>query len=448
MRAIDLIVKKRDGYALSEEEIRFLIRGYVSGEIPEYQISAWLMAVFHRGMTREEAGYLTQAMIDSGRTIDLSGLKGPFVDKHSTGGVGDKVSLVLAPLAAACGLTVPMMSGRALGHTGGTLDKLESIPGYTAGLDEQRFREVLSEVGYAMTGQSDDVVPADRKLYALRDVTGTVESVPLITASILSKKFAEGADALIFDVKCGSGAFMKSFEDAKELADSLVETGKKLGKQVVAVITNMEQPLGGMVGNFVEVEEACAILGAKRTDGSTLPVDHRCDDLTTVTLRLSSWMLVAGGIVKTPEEGEELCRERLRDGSALERFTRNVTAQGGSVEELTKRLGTFRAAESQDVLASTDGAVESIDAYKIGMAGVYLGAGRNKADDPVYPDVGLEIHRKIGTRVQKGDKLCTLYAPDEQRLANGIAQAEAAFSVTAGEAASLGNIILDEITAL
>jgi pyrimidine-nucleoside phosphorylase len=457
LRALDLIVKKRDGYALTEEEIRFLIQGYVSGDIPEYQISSWLMAIYFRGMSRTEAGHLTQEMIDSGRTLDLSGLKGPFVDKHSTGGVGDKVSLILAPLAAACGLTVPMMSGRALGHTGGTLDKLESIPGYTASLDEQRFRDVIGQVGYAMTGQSADVVPADRKLYALRDVTGTVESIPLITASILSKKFAEGADALVFDVKCGAGAFMKSLEEAQELANSLVETGRNLGKKVIAVLTNMEQPLGAMVGNFLEVEEACALLGGTDAEGAELPVDDRSDDLMEVTLRLTSWMLVAGGIVESREEGEKLCRERLKDGSAWEKFTQNVTAQGGSVDQLRAKLGTYRAPESTPIVADRDGFVAAIDAYKIGMAGVYLGAGRSTADDPVFPDVGIEMQKKIGSRVSEGDALCTLYAPDANRLSEARTYAESAFRLEAaeehddrstGKGGSAGTIILDEITAL
>ena len=248
MRALDIIVKKRHGDALSQEEISFLVRGYVDGSIPEYQISAFLMAVFFRGMTPQETGFLTREMISSGETIDLSAVGGTFVDKHSTGGVGDKVSLILAPLAAVCGLQVPMMSGRSLGHTGGTLDKLESIPGYRTDLSPARFAEIIGTCGFAMTGQSRDVVPADRQLYALRDVTGTVESVPLITSSILSKKFAEGADALVFDVKTGPGAFMKTRDDARELAQSLVNTGKSLGKQIVAVLTRMDSPLGSKVG--------------------------------------------------------------------------------------------------------------------------------------------------------------------------------------------------------
>jgi len=307
MRMTDLIIKKRSGEHLSKGEIEFLVTGYVSGEIPPYQISAWLMAVYFQGMSFEETGYLTRAMINSGKVFDLSSLAGPLVDKHSTGGVGDKVSLILAPLAAACGVQVPMMSGRALGHTGGTLDKLDSIPGYQSVIPEDLFRRGLIETGFAMTGQSKDVVPADRLMYALRDVTGTVESVPLITASIMSKKFAEGAQSLVFDVKCGSGAFMKTAEEAEKLAVSLVETGRSLDRKIVAVITAMDEPLGRKVGNFLEVEESLACL---RGEGP--------EDLMEVTLRLTAWMVVAGGILPTVEEALDLCRARLADGSALD----------------------------------------------------------------------------------------------------------------------------------
>ena len=285
MRAVDLIVKKRQGQSLSDEEISFLIGGYVAGDIPDYQMSSLAMAVFFKGMSAEETGYLTRAMIDSGDTIDLSAIRAPLVDKHSTGGVGDKVSLILAPLAAACGCTVPMMSGRALGHTGGTLDKLESIPGYRTDLSVERFTDLLKATGFAMTGQSEQIVPADRKLYALRDVTGTVESIPLITASIMSKKFAEGAQSLVFDVKCGSGAFMKTLDDARELAESLVRTGNSLGRRIRAVISDMEQPLGLMVGNFLEVREVAAVLQGGGPE-----------DLIDLTIRLTAHMLILAGL--------------------------------------------------------------------------------------------------------------------------------------------------------
>ncbi len=321
MRAVDLIVKKRDGGTFDTAEIRFLVEGFTRGEIPDYQFSSLLMAIVLKGMTAAETGALTKAMIDSGETIDLASVPGALVDKHSTGGVGDKISLVLAPLAAACGLTVPMMSGRSLGHTGGTLDKLESIPGYRTDLSADRFRQGLREVGYAMIGQSEDVVPADRRMYALRDVTGTVESIPLITASIMSKKFAEGAQGLVFDVKTGAGAFMRERDQARALARSLVDTGRGLGRKVAAVITDMDQPLGRKVGNFLEVEESIACL---RGTGPAEEVELTC--------RLAGWMLHLGGISAGADEGTELARRRLADGSAWERFLRNVAFQGGSVD--------------------------------------------------------------------------------------------------------------------
>ena len=447
MRALDLIVKKRNGEELTQEEIRFLIEGYVAGDIPDYQVSSWLMAVYFRGMSRREAGFLTQEMIESGETINLEGLAGPFVDKHSTGGVGDKVSLILAPAAAAAGLQVPMMSGRALGHTGGTLDKLESIPGYRTDLSQEQFRRVIGQVGYAMTGQSREVVPADRKLYGLRDITGTVESVPLITASILSKKFAEGADALIFDVKCGAGAFMKTLDEARELASSLVETGTKLDKQVVAVISDMSEPLGHMVGNFLEVEEACACLGGSSTYGA-LESDARSADLMRVSTRLTAWMLVAGGKAQDADAAEQQVRELIDDGTAWQRFLSNVEAQGGDPERLKERLGGFRAPVSRDITAVSDGTVSDIDAYKIGLAAVYLGAGRSKADDEVLPDVGVDIQKKVGSGVSAGEVLCTLYGHDEQVLAEAGDLAQQAYRVESDVHIPQKQMILDEIAAL
>jgi len=445
MRALDLIVKKRNGATLTEEELRFLITGYVNGDIPEYQISSWLMAVYFNGMSREETGFLTRIMIESGTTIDLAGLSGPFVDKHSTGGVGDKVSLILAPLAAACGLQVPMMSGRSLGHTGGTLDKLESIPGYSTAMSGARFREIIGSVGYAMTGQSKDIVPADRLLYALRDVTGTVESVPLITASILSKKFAEGADSLVFDVKCGKGAFMKTQEDARELATSLVETGKSLGKRIIAVLTNMDEPLGYMVGNFLEVEEAVACLGGESGRGR-LSMDERSGDLMEVTLRLTAWMLVAGGKAKDVEEAESICRERIADGSAWKTLCANVENQGGDLARMKEYLGTYRAEHRKSVTAEGDGVVTGIDAYKTGMAGVYLGAGRSKTDDDVLPNVGVEIARKVGSRVKKGDQLCVIWGASEESVDQAVALLRDAYTIEANATVEPKNMILEEIS--
>ncbi|MBB6482565.1 thymidine phosphorylase [Spirochaeta isovalerica] len=418
MRAVDIIMKKRMGGELTKEEIHFLITGYVDGSIPEYQISAWLMAVYFKGMTFEETGYLTREMIASGEVLDLEGIPGPLVDKHSTGGVGDKVSIILAPLAAACGVRVPMMSGRALGHTGGTLDKLDTIPGFTTEIDIKQFRSNLMGSGMAMTGQSKEVVPADKKMYALRDVTATVESVPLITASILSKKFAEGAQSLVFDVKCGSGAFMKNMEEAETLATSLVETGRSLGRKVVAVITRMDEPLGHMVGNFLEIEESIDCLKGKGPD-----------DLMDVTYRLTAWMLVAGGICSDIDSALAMCREKIESGEAWEKFLLNVKEQGGDPEALQKGYGTFRSAYAVELKAETDGYVQEIDAFETGMTGVMIGVGRNKTTDNVLPYVGIELKKKCGDEVKAGDVLCVIYTEDEGKNADALAKMNAAYKI-------------------
>jgi len=436
MRAVDIIMKKRDGGELSREELATVINGYVSGEVPEYQVSAWLMAVFFRGMSFRETADLTDLMLRSGSTMNLAGIKGPFVDKHSTGGVGDKVSLILAPIVAACGVRVPMMSGRALGHTGGTLDKLESIPGYTTRLDEKRFREYLERDGFAMTGQTDAIVPADKKLYSLRDVTATVESVPLITASILSKKVAEGAEALVFDVKSGPGAFMKTVEDAERLASSLVKTGQAMGKRIVGVITDMTEPLGDKVGNFFEVEESIDCLRGKGPA-----------DLMEVTYRLSAWMLVAAGITKDVSSATKLCEEAVASGKAYELFIRNVKSQGGDVDRMLSLCGNYRSAFFRELPAPAAGYIQSIDAFKIGLAGVYLGVGRNKTSDPVAPDVGFIFERKIGARVAAGDLVATVYGKDAASL-------DAAWELITGSLAigpvepKRNPLVIKEITAL
>ncbi len=436
MRAVDVIMKKRGGAELSREEIAFVVKGYVEGTIPEYQVSAWLMAVFFRGMTPRETADLTELMLRSGKTMDLSGIQGPFVDKHSTGGVGDKVSLILAPLVAACGVKVPMMSGRALGHTGGTLDKLESIPGYRTGLTEADFRAFIQAEGFAMTGQTAEIVPADKKLYALRDVTGTVESIPLITASILSKKVAEGSEALVFDVKSGPGAFMKTVEDAEALARSLVNTGTAMGKRIVGVITDMTEPLGRMVGNFLEIEETIDCLEGKGPA-----------DLMEVTMRLSAWMLVAGGKAKGVEEGLALCEKALASGKPLELFMANVRRQGGDVEKMLALRGTYRSAHSFELKAPAEGFVTSIDAYKIGLAGVYLGVGRDTAADPVYPDVGFVFDKKAGDAVRKGERVATVYGKDAASLEAARPMIEAALRIGAARPAA-PKLIVKEISAL
>jgi pyrimidine-nucleoside phosphorylase len=431
VRAVDLIRKKRDGGALSEEEVRFFVDGYVSGDVPDYQAAALLMAVLFRGMSADETGFLTRAMIESGDVIDLTGLRGPLVDKHSTGGVGDKVSLVLAPVAAACGLQVPMMSGRSLGHTGGTLDKLESIPGYRTDLSVRRFRECLEGAGFAMIGQSERVVPADRRMYALRDVTATVESIPLITASILSKKFAEGAQGLVFDVKTGSGAFMRSLADAEALAASLHGTGKALGRDVSVVVTSMEQPLGRTAGNLLEVRESVEAL-----EGGG-PADLR-----EVTLRLAGHMLRLGGLCDRVEDGERRAARALDDGSARERFARNVEMQGG---DLDAALGPARRAGVVQVLeAGTEGFVTGLNAFAVGMAVAGLGAGRSRQGEAVLPDVGVVLHRKIGDAVRRGEPLCEVHGPDRDRVAAALAGMQAAYTI-AGAPVAAPSLILKEI---
>ncbi|HRY53038.1 MAG TPA: thymidine phosphorylase [Spirochaetia bacterium] len=436
MRAVDVILKKRSGQELGREELAFLVSGYVSGELPEYQVSAWLMAVCFRGMTARETADLTELMLRSGDVMNLAGIAGPFVDKHSTGGVGDKVSLVLAPMVAACGLRVPMMSGRALGHTGGTLDKLESIPGYRTDLDEAAFRAGLEAEGFAMTGQTARIVPADKKLYALRDVTGTVESVPLITASILSKKVAEGAEALVFDVKCGPGAFMKTREEARALADSLVRTGKAMGKRIVGVITDMTEPLGLKSGNFLEVEESLDCLEGRGPA-----------DLMELTYRLGAWMLVAGGVAEGVAEGEAACRAAIGSGAALRLFMANVRRQGGDAEKMLKLRGSYRSKHSFELRASRAGWLAGIEAYKIGVAGVYLGVGRDKTTDPVYPDVGFVFDKKVGDPVAAGERICAVYGKDGPSLAAARPLVEASLSY-ADSRPERRPIVLEEISAL
>ncbi|MDR0402318.1 MAG: thymidine phosphorylase [Treponema sp.] len=419
MRAVDIIAGKRDGKELSREELAFFINEYVAGTIPDYQAAAWAMAVFFRGMTPEETAALTDVMLASGSTIDLSGIPGPFVDKHSTGGVGDKTSLVLAPLAAALGLRDPMMSGRALGHTGGTLDKLDSIPGYRTNLSVEEFRAFLAKDGFAMTGQTKDVVPADRLLYALRDVTATVESIPLITASILAKKAAEGAEALVFDVKYGSGAFMKDPSEAEKLALSLTAAGTAMGKKIIALLTNMDEPLGNMVGNFLEVEES---LDCLEGGGPA--------DLMEVTLELAARMAVLGGRAENAAAGRKLCEQCLASGKPRELFLANVASQGGDPKQLLEMRGRRRSPVSAELRArpgpSGEAYITRIDAYKVGHAAVSLGVGRGRTEDTVSPTAGLQFHKKSGCPVREGDLLMTVWAASEEGLAAALPRLEEA----------------------
>jgi pyrimidine-nucleoside phosphorylase len=397
VRAVDVIIKKRDGGTLDPAEIRYFVESVTSGTLPEYQASALLMAILLRGMTRAETASLTDAMVHSGTRLDLSDIPGVKVDKHSTGGVGDKTSLVLAPIAAACGVVVPMMSGRGLGHTGGTLDKLESIPGFRVRLSLPEMKAALRTTGCALIGQTAEIAPADRKLYSLRDVTGTVESIPLISASIMSKKIAEGIDALVLDVKTGRGAFMKTEADSRLLAESLVAIGQASGVRTEAVITDMDAPLGRAIGNAVEVIESIEVLKGQGPS-----------DLEEISLALAARMLVLAGISSGESEALQQVRKVVASGEALDRFRRIIETQGGD-SRVVDDYGLLPAApERSTVLASRSGYVGRIDAELIGRASVVLGAGRDRVEDGVDPAVGIVLKARRGDRVGAGDPVLEL----------------------------------------
>ena len=404
IRAIDVIRKKRDGAELSRAEIEALVGGYTRGEIPDYQASAWLMATLLKGMTRAETAALTDTMLRSGEVLDFSDLPSPKVDKHSTGGVGDKTSLVLAPVAAAGGLTVPMISGRGLGHTGGTLDKLESIPGFNVNLPVSRFRRVLETCGCSMIGQTAEIAPADRKLYALRDVTGTVESPFLICASIMSKKLAEGIDGLVLDVKTGSGAFMKKEEDALYLAQLMVETGERMGKEMAALLTDMDQPLGCNVGNALEVVEALDVLRGRGPE-----------DLRELCHELAGWMFLLGDRAATVEAGKQLSKELIDSGEALAKFREMVELQDGDTRVIDDPERLPQAQHKADVLSPRRGYVTAIQCEQAGTACVILGGGRERKEDSVDPAVGFVLHKKVGDPVSEGEPLCTVHYNSETR---------------------------------
>jgi pyrimidine-nucleoside phosphorylase/thymidine phosphorylase len=418
-RAIDVIRKKRDGGELSRNEIESLVNSYTRGDIPDYQMSAWLMAVVLRGMTRPETAALTDAMLRSGEVLDLSALPAKKVDKHSTGGVGDKTSLVLAPLAAAAGVMVPMISGRGLGHTGGTLDKLEAIPGFNVNLPVAHFRRVLETCGCAMIGQTAEVAPADRKLYALRDVTGTVESPYLICASIMSKKLAEGIDALVLDVKTGSGAFMKSEKDAVFLAELMVETGERMGKQMVALITDMDQPLGSMIGNALEVIEVVEVL---RGEGP--------EDLRQVCLELAGWMLHLGGVADTVAEGKKQSEKLISSGKALDKFRQLVALQGGDLRAIDDPKKLPQAQHTMILSSPKNGYLAALQCEQVGTACVILGGGRERKEDSVDPAVGIVLHKKVGDPVSSGEALATIYYNAEARALRARQLLEQSYQIT------------------
>lgn len=406
MRVVDLITKKRDGGELTAEEVTSLVKGFTAGNIPDYQMAAWLMAVIIRGMSRAEIAALTHAMLYSGEVVDFSDLPAPKVDKHSTGGVGDKTSLVLAPVVAAAGLHVPMISGRGLGHSGGTLDKLESIPGFNVNLSLADYRRVLAECGCALIGQTPEIAPADKMIYALRDVTGTVESQALMCASIMSKKLAEGCEALVLDVKTGSGAFMQKEEDAVHLAELMVETGRAMGKKTMALITDMNEPLGRWVGNALEIRECIEIMQGK-------PADAR---LREICIELSARMLVLGGSAGSVETARRLAEEMLRSGKALAKFKEIIRLQGGD-PSVCDDLARLPQARHTAVIASpAAGHIAEIDCRMVGIASCVIGGGREKKEDVIDPAVGFEIHAGLLDPVEKGQPLVTIHYNADARL--------------------------------
>jgi pyrimidine-nucleoside phosphorylase len=417
IRPVDLIARKRDGGRLAAEEIEGLVLGFARDQIPDYQMAAFLMAVCFRGLDPAETTALTMAMVRSGEVIDLGPLAPRAVDKHSSGGVGDKISLVLVPLVASAGVPVPKLSGRGLGHTGGTLDKLESIPGVRTTLSVREFVAQVERVGCAIAAHSDALVPADARLYALRDVTATVESIPLIAASIMSKKLAAGAGAILLDVKCGRGAFMKTEDGARALAQTMVEIGRAAGRRTAAVISAMERPLGHAVGNALEVAEAMATLR-----GAGPP------DVEALSLALGGWMLVLGGRAGTPEEGRADLERRLRAGEGLAKFAEMIRAQGGDASVVDDPGRLPQAPVRAPVPAPAPGVVTAVDAAAIGMAAVRLGAGRAKKGDPVDPAVGIVIERTVGDRVEAGERVAVVHARGEAEADRAVRDVAAAYT--------------------
>lgn len=412
MRMVDIIEKKREGEPLSKQEIRFIIEGYVQGDIPDYQMSAWAMAVYFQGMSPEETAELTLAMAQSGDQLDLSALGGRFVDKHSTGGVGDKATLLIGPMVAACGVPVAKMSGRGLGHTGGTIDKLSSIPGLRVELTQEEFLTQVKKIGLSVIAQTGNLVPADKKLYALRDVTGTVSSIPLIASSVMSKKIAAGAQGIVLDVKYGTGAFMKTVEDARKLARTMVDIGKALGRQTIAVLSNMNQPLGRAVGNSLEVLEVADALQGKGPD-----------DLLEVCLELGAWMLVAGDSVPNVGAGKKCLRHSIESGTAWQKFLTFVSEQGGDAEAVAQRRLEV-APWNLPILAARSGYVQPFDAHKIGILAMKLGAGRITKDSLIDLGTGVLLVKKAGERVEAGEPLLQLFGSNKERLAEGLLFAE------------------------
>lgn len=405
MTPVEIIRKKRDGQKLSRQEMEFLIKGYVEGKIADYQMSSFLMAVYFNKMDFDETAVFTDIMLNSGIVVDLSSIPGIKVDKHSTGGVGDKVSLILAPMVAACGVPVPMISGRGLGHTGGTLDKLESIPGFKTSLSLEEYKSVIADIGLVMIGQTKEIAPADKKMYALRDVTGTVECIPLIAGSIMSKKLAEGIDALVLDIKTGRGAFMQSKESAINLAETLIAIGNKFGKKTIGFLTDMSQPLGYAVGNWLEVVECVECMR-----GKDVP------DLMDVTYLLSGAMVMLGGKANSIEEGVAKCKETIKSGAAYKKFLQMVERQAGDISFI-EDLNKYPPSKfSVEIKSDSAGYVESIDALEVGFVGIMVGAGRMKVDDVIDMKSGILFNKKVGDKVSANETLAVIYADDKTKL--------------------------------
>jgi pyrimidine-nucleoside phosphorylase/thymidine phosphorylase len=434
MRTVSLIHRKRDGEELAANEIQFLVDGYTRGDIPDYQMSAFLMAVYYSGMSDREVSAMTDSMVNSGSTVDLSSIPGIKVDKHSTGGVGDKTSLIASPLAAAAGVVVPMISGRALGHTGGTLDKLESIPGFRTDLTIEEFKKQLAQHKLAFIGQTAEIAPADGKFYALRDATATVESIPLIATSIMSKKLAVGLDALVLDVKVGSGAFMKKQVDARRLAQMMVGIGRRLDKRVQALITDMSQPLGYAVGNALEIMEVSQTL---QNAGPA--------DLTRISLELAARMIYLGKITKTLDEAREMAQSRLLDGSGYRKFKEVIAAQGGNPKVLDQFELLPNATGAQEITTQRAGYVSAIDAELIGQASSLIGAGRNTKEDTIDPAVGVILEVKVGQKIDAGGILCRIYHTSDEHLTEASELLEDAFKIS-NQAVEERDLILEVVS--
>lgn len=405
MNTVELIRKKRDGKSLTDEEIKYLVSNFTKGKIPNYQFSSFLMAAYLKGLNKKETAWLTKAMLFSGSVINLDSIKGKKIDKHSTGGVGDKTSLILAPIVAAAGVNVPMISGRGLGHTGGTLDKLEAIPGFKTKISLSKYKSVLKKCGAVLAGQTKEVAPADKLIYSLRDVTATVESIPLITASIMSKKLAEGIDGLVLDVKTGSGAFMKRYDDSLALADSLTDIAKAFNKKVIAFITDMNQPLGNYIGNWLEVYESIKVLQGEMFG-----------DLVDLSLNLSGAMIYLGGKASSIKEGVEISKEIVASGKAFDKFLEIVKLQGGDVSMIKQPEKYPKSKIRESLIADKTGYIKTIDNYEVGMASLELGAGRITMEDKIDPKAGIIFYPKIGTKIKKGEVIAELYTDRKEKV--------------------------------